>query len=76
MISRVRDAESPEELLAMEREVDAILREALRAYDDGAIEGDDLSAFNLVLEQFHHAVAEKRAAMGESAPELSRLRAR
>jgi TRAP transporter TAXI family solute receptor len=76
LISRVRDAESPEELLAMERDVDAIVREALEAYDDGAIEGEDLSAFNLLLEQFHHAVADKRAAIGESAPELARLRAR
>jgi TRAP transporter TAXI family solute receptor len=76
LISRARAAESPEELSAMEREVDAIVCETLEAYDDGAIEGDDLSAFNLLLEQFHHAVAEKRAAMGESAPEMTRLRAR
>ena len=76
LISRARAAETPEELLAMEREVDAIVRETLEAYDDGAIEGDDLSAFNLRLEQFHHAVADRRAAMGGSAPELARLRAR
>jgi hypothetical protein len=76
LISRARDAESPEQLLAMEREVDATVREALDAYDDGAIEGDDLSAFNLVLEQFHHAVADRRAALAASAPELARLRAR
>jgi TRAP transporter TAXI family solute receptor len=76
LISRARAAESPEELLAMEREVDAIVRETLEAYDDGAIEGDDLSAFNLLLEQFHDAVADRRAAMGGSAPELARLRAR
>lgn len=76
LISKARVVETPEELLAMEREVDAVLRETLEAYDDGAIEEEDLSAFGLVLEQFHYAVADRRAAMGESAPELARLRAR
>jgi hypothetical protein len=76
LIAKARVVETPEELLAMEREVDAVLRETLDAYDDGAIEEEDLSAFGLVLEQFHYAVADRRAAMGESAPELARMRAR
>ncbi len=76
LISRVRVAEAPEELLAMQREVDGVLRETLDCYDDGAIEEEDLSAFGLVLEQFHYAVADRRAAMGVSARELARLRAR
>ncbi len=76
LISRVRSAETPEEVLAMEREVDRVLRETLAAFDDGAIEEEDLSAFGLVLEQFHHAVADARAEMGASAPEQARLRAR
>jgi len=76
LISEVRTAETPEDVLAMEREVDRVLRETLAAYDDGAIEEEELSAFGLVLEQFHHAVADARAAMGMSAPEQARLRAR
>jgi TRAP transporter TAXI family solute receptor len=76
IISRVREAETPEELVAMQREVDAILREALACYDDGALEEEDLSAFGLVLEQFHHAVADRRAALGAGVPEQARLRAR
>ena len=76
LIAKVRVAEAPEELLAMQREVDGVLREALDAYDDGAIEEEDLSALGLVLEQFHYAVADRRAATGASAPELPRLRAR
>lgn len=76
LISRVRTAETPEDVLEMESEVDHVLRETLAAYDDGAIEEEDLSAFGLVLEQFHHAVADARAAMGVSAPEQARLRAR
>ena len=76
MISKVRETDSPEQLLAMQREVDAVLRETLDAFDDGAIEEEDLSAFDLVLEQFHYAVADRRAAMGVSAPDLPRMRAR
>ncbi|HXN67199.1 MAG TPA: TAXI family TRAP transporter solute-binding subunit [Bradyrhizobium sp.] len=76
IISRVREAEAPEQLLAMQREVDAILRETLGAYDDGAIEEEDLSAVGLVLEQFHYAVADRRTAMGLSAPEPARSRGR
>jgi len=76
LISKVRVAETPEELLAMQHEVDGVLRETLAAYDDGAIEEEDLSAFGLVLDQFHHAVAERRAAIGASEPELPRMRAR
>jgi hypothetical protein len=76
LISRARVAESPEQLLALEDEVDAILRETLDAYDDGAIEEEDLSAFSLVLEQFHHAIADRRLAMNGGTPEPARLRAR
>jgi TRAP transporter TAXI family solute receptor len=76
MISKVRTAESAEELLAMQREVDATIRDALECYDDGAIEEEELVAFGLVLELFHHAVAERRADVDAGTPELARLRAR
>ena len=76
MISKVRTAQSVEELLAMQREVDAIIRETLECHDDGAIDEEDLAAFGLVLELFDHAVADRRAAMEAGTPELSRMRAR
>jgi TRAP transporter TAXI family solute receptor len=76
MITRVRTAESAEELLAMQREVDAIIRETLECYNDGAIEQEDLAAFGLVLELFDHAVAERRAALEAGTLELARARAR
>jgi TRAP transporter TAXI family solute receptor len=63
MVSRVRTAESNQELLAMQREVDAIIGEALECYDDGAIEEEELAAFGLVLELFNHAIVERRAAL-------------
>jgi hypothetical protein len=60
----------------MQREVDAIIRETLECYDDGAIDEEDLAAFGLVLELFHHAVAERRTALDAGVPEQARLRAR
>jgi TRAP transporter TAXI family solute receptor len=76
MISKVRETSSPEELAAMQHEVDDILRDALTGYDDGAIEEGDLSAFGLALEQFHHAVVDRRIAIAAAAPgELPRMRA-
>ncbi|CCD87144.1 conserved exported protein of unknown function [Bradyrhizobium sp. ORS 285] len=62
-VSEVRNAESESDLLTRQREVDAIIGETLKDYDDGGIEQDDLVAFGLVLELFNHAVAERRAAL-------------
>jgi len=63
MVSKVRTAESNQDLLAMQREVDAIIGETLECYDDGAIEEEELAAFGLVLELFNHAIGERRAAL-------------
>ncbi|SDJ36881.1 MULTISPECIES: TAXI family TRAP transporter solute-binding subunit [Bradyrhizobium] len=75
LISRVRKAETPEELADMQSAADGILREALNSYDDGAIEEGDLSVIGLALEQFHHAVADRRATLGAGVPGLPRMRA-
>jgi TRAP transporter TAXI family solute receptor len=60
IVAEVRDGELEENLLAPQREVDAIIAEALKCYDDGAIEQEDLAALGLVLELFNHALVEKR----------------
>ena len=75
LVSKVRQAELPEELATMQGEADGILREALDCYDDGAIEEGDLSVIGLALEQFHHAVADRRVTVGVSAPDQLRRRA-
>jgi TRAP transporter TAXI family solute receptor len=75
MIPRARQAESSEQLTEMQSEVDGMLRETLDSYDDGAIEEGDLSAIGLVLEQFHHAVADRRVALNGTAPDMPRRRA-
>ena len=75
LIARARRAETPEELAEMQNAADGVLREALDCYDDGAIEEGDLSAFGLVLEQFHRAVIDRRMAIAAAEPDLPRMRA-
>ncbi|WP_145658302.1 TAXI family TRAP transporter solute-binding subunit [Bradyrhizobium stylosanthis] len=70
--SDVRKARSEEELLAFQREVDAIIGETLTCYDDGAIEQEDMTAFGLVLELFDHAVAERRVALQSDSVDQAR----
>ena len=65
-IAQVRKTNSVEELDALQEEADEFLRETLECYDDGAIEEGDLSAYGLVLEQFHHAVVDRRAVIAAS----------
>jgi len=74
-IAQVRKIESIEQLDAMQAEADDILRETLDCYDDGAIEEADLAAYSLVLGQFHHAVADRRAAISAAPVNLARARA-
>jgi TRAP-type uncharacterized transport system substrate-binding protein len=76
LISRARKAETPEELAQMQGAADVVLREALDCYEDGAIEEGDLSVIGLALEQFHHAVADRRTTLDAMTPDMLRLRAR
>ena len=75
LIARARQAESPEALTLMQSEADQILREALDCYEDGAIEEGDLSAIGLALDQFRHAVADRRMTIGSAEVDLPRMRA-
>jgi TRAP transporter TAXI family solute receptor len=73
-VAKVRKVNSIEELDAMQCEADDILRETLDCFDDGAIEESDLAAYSLVLQQFHHAVVDRRAALTATAVNLPRAR--
>jgi hypothetical protein len=70
--TEVRTARSEEELLVSQREVDAIIRDTLECYDEGAIEQDDLTALGLALELFDHAIAERRAALPDDPMDQAR----
>src|SRR5215468_2366597 len=61
MIALARKSEAAEELDQLQTEADGILRETLQCFEHGAIEEGGLIAFNIALEQFHNAVADRRA---------------
>ncbi len=75
-IAKVRHANSLQELTAMQREVEELIRETLDCYADGAIEQGDLLALSLILEQCHLAVLERMFAIGATMPDHPRMRAR
>ncbi len=75
LIAKARQADTSEALETMQAEADNVLREALDCYEDGAIEEGDLSAIGLALDQFRHAVADRRATIGSAASDMPRMRA-
>jgi TRAP transporter TAXI family solute receptor len=75
LISRARKAETPEELAEMQSAADGMLRETLNCYDDGTVEESDLSVIALTLEQFHHAVTDRRVVLGAGEAGRPRMRA-
>lgn len=61
MLPEARRSTSIAELDAMQAEADTIMRETLHHFEDGAIEEGSLTAFSIALEQFHNAVADRKA---------------
>jgi TRAP transporter TAXI family solute receptor len=75
MIGAARRCDSTEELDAMQTEADDILRDTLRCFEHGAIEEGALTAFNIALDQFHNAVADRRAVLMSMPQNLQRASA-
>jgi TRAP transporter TAXI family solute receptor len=61
MLTAARSSDSMDELDRMQSEADAILRDTLICFERGAIEDGTLTAFNIAIEQFHNAVADRKA---------------
>jgi TRAP transporter TAXI family solute receptor len=61
MLGAARRSDSTEELDQMQTEADDILRDTLQRFEHGALEEGALTAFNIALEQFHNAVADRKA---------------
>jgi len=61
MLTAARKSTSMEELDAMQAEADEIMTSTLHCFEDGAIEEGSLTAFSIALEQFHNAVADRKA---------------
>ena len=61
MLAAARHSDSAEELDRMQAEADDILRQTLLCFERGAIQPGTLTAFNITLDQFHNAVADRKA---------------
>jgi TRAP transporter TAXI family solute receptor len=75
MIALARRSDSMEELDQLQAEADAIMRDTLHCFEDGAIEEGALTAFNIALEQFHHAVADRKSLLMQIPQNLQRASA-
>lgn len=75
MIGAARRSDSTEELDAMQAEADDILRDTLHCFEHGSIEEGALTAFNMALDQFHNAVADRRAVLMSMPQNLQRASA-
>ena len=72
MLATARHSDSIEELDRMQSEADDILRDTLQCFEHGAIEEGALTAFNIALEQFHNAVADRKALLMSMPQNLQR----
>jgi TRAP transporter TAXI family solute receptor len=72
MLAIARHSDSAEELDQMQAEADGILRDTLQCFEHGAIEEGALAAFSIALEQFHNAVADRKALLTSMPQNLQR----
>jgi TRAP transporter TAXI family solute receptor len=75
MIAIARRSDSAEELDKLQGEADDILRNTLTCFEDGAIEEGALTAFNIALEHFHNAVADRKTLLMSMPANLQRASA-
>jgi TRAP transporter TAXI family solute receptor len=68
MIALARRSDSADDLDQMQAEADAILRDTLNRFESGAIEEGSLTSFNIALEQFHNAVADRKWLLTSTPP--------
>ena len=57
LTSRARRVDIASDFAELDREADALFSRMIVGYDEGAIDDDDLSILNLLLQQFHHVIA-------------------
>jgi TRAP transporter TAXI family solute receptor len=75
MLTAARQCDSTEELDRMQAEADAILRDTLQCFEHGAIEEGSLTVFNIAIEQFHNAVADRKMLLMSMPQNLQRASA-
>ena len=72
MIATARKSVSVEELDRLQSEADEILRDTLHSFEQGAVPEGALTSFNIALEQFHRAVADRKALIASASQNLQR----
>ncbi len=72
MIAVARKANASEELDELQIEADDIMRDTLNCFEHGTIEEGTLTAFNIALEQFHNAVADRKLLLMSMPPSPAR----
>jgi hypothetical protein len=72
MLTAARSCDAIGELDRMQTEADDILRNALRGFEQGRIAEAALTAFNIALQQLHHAVADRKALLTGAPQNLTR----
>jgi TRAP transporter TAXI family solute receptor len=72
MLALARHSDSTDELDQLQAEADTILRDTLSIFEHGAIDQGSLTAFNIALEQFHNAVADRKALLASMPQNLQR----
>jgi TRAP transporter TAXI family solute receptor len=75
LLAASRSSDSIEELDQMQTEADGILRHMLESFEHGAVEEGALATFNIALEQFHNAVADRKALLMSMPQNLQRASA-
>jgi TRAP transporter TAXI family solute receptor len=75
MLTAARQSDSMDDLDQMQAEADAILRDTLQCFEHGTIEEGTLTAFNIAIEQFHNAVADRKALLMSMPQNLQRASA-
>nr|WP_212362679.1 TAXI family TRAP transporter solute-binding subunit [Bradyrhizobium jicamae]MBR0755230.1 TAXI family TRAP transporter solute-binding subunit [Bradyrhizobium jicamae] len=75
MLRTARSCDSTDELDQMQTEADDILRDTLICFEHSAIEQGTLTAFNIALEQFHNAVADRKLLLMSMPQNLQRASA-
>ena len=69
MLALARRSDSIDELDRMQAEADDIMRGTLDCFERGGIEEGSLTAFQIALEQFHNAVADRKAWLATRPPD-------
>jgi TRAP transporter TAXI family solute receptor len=75
MLTAARHCDSTDELDQLQSEADDILRATLHCFESGAIDDGTLTAFNMAIEQFHNAVADRKVLLMSMPQSLQRASA-